>query len=60
MSALLKHFRRVRTPLEFLNRNEPTLRRLAAEERARGEFSAWLSRVIERLDERNQIEDPSK
>lgn len=52
--AYLKH---PRTPLEFALRHESALRRLAADEQRKGEFTAWLSRAVECLDERNQFED---
>lgn len=57
---LFARFRRARTPLEFLLRHESTIRRLAADEQRAGQFTAWLSRAVEALDERHQFEDITK
>ncbi len=55
--SLRQLFRSPRTPREFLLRHESTIRRLVAEEMQRGECTAWLSRAVEYLDERDQIEE---
>jgi len=42
---------RDRAALEFLQAFEPSIRKLAADEQARGAFTRWLSSAIEDLDE---------